>query len=475
MAAENLQLFGEFRTGMESSHGEISGTVESCFVEKERRFEEALKQRFGVIADIVGQQRGAFDRIEGFAVALQESVGVALDKGVQAMERISAAEREQTKSFQEDMGGMRRMLDAMEEKWKCMEGLSSDKQKVRQETDEAVRVCVNDHLTQNRTAKEEGHDSVQSALKELSGAGVVLEERSAEAIKDSTQVEKIMAKAQERAQATREEFEGRLQEKVETFESNSELARKALDENLSRQSQESEVVQRTVTTIHQKAQSFVGDFDDFASGCVQTVKSFCGQELETYRPTGETPAKKNFNYPKALSQTSPHGRILQRFRYDPNNSFNSSSDILPGLDDDDQSPREANIEEGDERAVTPSGQEEDEEEEAVFEDAQEDSTTKGVKRTSGSSVESNVENENPNVQRKKNRGKDASSGTKAANRQILEVQQRDTIYVSSDDVSGGKGGGGGSKKGMRRSPLKTKSPGNMRSPLNSKSPVWRNS
>ncbi|XP_049887934.1 kinesin-like protein Klp61F [Pectinophora gossypiella] len=49
------------------------------------------------------------------------------------------------------------------------------------------------------------------------------------------------------------------------------------------------------------------------------------QEFRVYSPTGNTPARREYRYPRRLAATSPHERILQRFRLQPRNSLNIDS------------------------------------------------------------------------------------------------------------------------------------------------------
>lgn len=52
---------------------------------------------------------------------------------------------------------------------------------------------------------------------------------------------------------------------------------------------------------------------DHVTECRGRIESFHRKELQTYRSTGETPAKREFVYSKQLAQTSPHDRIVRRF------------------------------------------------------------------------------------------------------------------------------------------------------------------
>lgn len=453
MSAESLELFTEMRSGMEGSHRDICVALESLFVKKQQHFEETLKLRFGTIAETAQSQIAVVDRIEGFAVALAESVGVVLSEGTKSMGRLYEEERKQTTEI-------KAMMAEMQQKWQALEQMSVARESLWLSTTDSVTEQLQQNVAQNRQAQGEAKAVVTEVLGELGQVESAVNQRSVETATDSKAVELILVQAKEAVNQARDAFEGRAQEHAQTYEGAEARARNSLAADLERSTEVATVTQMSATAVQHKADGFVNDYDDFAANCLKSVKNFCSSELETYRPTGETPAKKNFMYPQALSQTSPHGRILQRFRYDPNNSFNSSSDILPGLEDDETitTPSEPNIAEageGEERAA----EKETEEEEAVFEDARAEESPQ---------LSDNAENENPNVQRKKR----STTGMKAANRPLLEVQQRDTIYVSSDDVSG-KGSG---RRAVRRSPLRTKSPANGRSPLLGKSPpVWRNS
>lgn len=48
--------------------------------------------------------------------------------------------------------------------------------------------------------------------------------------------------------------------------------------------------------------------------CVAQLDDFQEKELQTYTPTGETPMKKEFKYPRILACTAPHNTIIKRLR-----------------------------------------------------------------------------------------------------------------------------------------------------------------
>uniref|UniRef100_A0A1A9VMW9 Kinesin motor domain-containing protein n=1 Tax=Glossina austeni TaxID=7395 RepID=A0A1A9VMW9_GLOAU len=59
--------------------------------------------------------------------------------------------------------------------------------------------------------------------------------------------------------------------------------------------------------------------------CVNDVNIFKQHELKTYTPSGSTPSKKEFTYPRVLASTSPHTRIVKRFRQE--NGIDTTSDM----------------------------------------------------------------------------------------------------------------------------------------------------
>ncbi|XP_077526559.1 uncharacterized protein LOC144138248 isoform X2 [Haemaphysalis longicornis] len=57
----------------------------------------------------------------------------------------------------------------------------------------------------------------------------------------------------------------------------------------------------------------VGIVDDMAR-CSTTVSGFFGNELQEYTPTGCTPQRREYRFPRSLPRTSPYERILSRVR-----------------------------------------------------------------------------------------------------------------------------------------------------------------
>lgn len=477
MASQSMEMFAQLRKNSETGWTEVVDAVEERYLVKQKDFESAFKDLFRGISASVEKQNAIVNRIGEQSDALNESVHKEIENAEKEFAKLAQKEQTVSTALNEDMNAMQRLLGELQHKWSQMEDISREKEKSRIDLLATTRDLQKKHAEQTEQIRMESQTAKAETLQILNDAVQLTEQRTHMTTSDFEDIRKLTTRQVEIGQQTEATVNQQMSVNVNGFNESLAKTNERMVSDLDRAAKNSEGCLETVTAINDKVGVFVKNYEDFAQDCVQVVRAFCQNEVETYRPTGETPSKKNFSYPKTLSQTSPHGRILQRFRYDPNNSFNSSTDILPGLDD---SMVGANIEEG----VEPEGEEE---EDVAFEDAQDGggSATTAAESPAWKLDQENGENENPNVQRKKR--STGSGPTKATNRPLLEVRQRDIIYVSSDDVSGG-----GGKRVCRRFPSYSKSPVRSsnstehdgkrqsakvlrtRSPANSRSPAWRN-
>lgn len=70
-------------------------------------------------------------------------------------------------------------------------------------------------------------------------------------------------------------------------------------------------------SLHNNMAREIGEYGETVASqvlmCRDRLETFHRNDLQTYRSTGETPVKREFNYPKQLAQTSPHDRLVRRF------------------------------------------------------------------------------------------------------------------------------------------------------------------
>lgn len=67
-------------------------------------------------------------------------------------------------------------------------------------------------------------------------------------------------------------------------------------------------------SLSDNLQQYSSSHDISMKDCVEQLDAFQEKELQTYKPTGETPMKKEFKYPRTLACTSPHNAIIKRLR-----------------------------------------------------------------------------------------------------------------------------------------------------------------
>lgn len=69
----------------------------------------------------------------------------------------------------------------------------------------------------------------------------------------------------------------------------------------------------TMNTLQSTQNEFHDTLNTDIEFCQKRMQTFQHDELQTYTPTGQTPSKREYKYPKALAATSPHGKIIKDF------------------------------------------------------------------------------------------------------------------------------------------------------------------
>ncbi|XP_036217551.2 kinesin-like protein Klp61F [Bactrocera oleae] len=88
----------------------------------------------------------------------------------------------------------------------------------------------------------------------------------------------------------------------------------SLTQDAQRLKQHVAVTSGLTNAIQQNILNYANTYNDQMSTCVNDVDKFKQSELKTYAPTGATPSKRNFVYPRSLAATSPHIDIVKRYR-----------------------------------------------------------------------------------------------------------------------------------------------------------------
>ncbi|XP_055317754.1 kinesin-like protein Klp61F isoform X2 [Sitodiplosis mosellana] len=69
----------------------------------------------------------------------------------------------------------------------------------------------------------------------------------------------------------------------------------------------------TMTTLEATQNEFHDTLNSDIEFCQQRLQKFQNDELQIYTPTGQTPSKREYSYPRKLATTSPHGKIIADF------------------------------------------------------------------------------------------------------------------------------------------------------------------
>lgn len=69
----------------------------------------------------------------------------------------------------------------------------------------------------------------------------------------------------------------------------------------------------TMTTLETTQKEFHETISNDIDFCKSRLQTFQTEELRVYTPTGQTPSKRNYSYPRVLAVTSPHGKIVKDF------------------------------------------------------------------------------------------------------------------------------------------------------------------
>ncbi|XP_011199680.2 kinesin-like protein Klp61F isoform X2 [Bactrocera dorsalis] len=88
----------------------------------------------------------------------------------------------------------------------------------------------------------------------------------------------------------------------------------SLTEDAQRFKQHVAVTSGLINASQQNILNYANTYKEQMGTCVSDVDKFKQSELKTYAPTGTTPSKRNFVYPRSLASTSPHIDIVKRFR-----------------------------------------------------------------------------------------------------------------------------------------------------------------
>ncbi|XP_017493035.1 PREDICTED: kinesin-like protein Klp61F, partial [Rhagoletis zephyria] len=158
------------------------------------------------------------------------------------------------------------------------------------------------------TQQENVHSSLQEQLCTLQrDSSNRVKEFSATAATHSEHTQKVLDEFEAEVKRNRLESEQRVEDATLAV-------KQGLAEDSHQLKQHVVVSSGLANSLQQSVLNYADTYKDQMQTCVNDVNNFKQSELKTYAPTGATPSKRNFVYPRSLAATSPHLDIVKRFR-----------------------------------------------------------------------------------------------------------------------------------------------------------------
>ncbi|XP_059614919.1 kinesin-like protein Klp61F [Phlebotomus argentipes] len=162
------------------------------------------------------------------------------------------------------------------------------------------------------------HLEIQEKLREKNDG-------SFSAVRDD--VMQILEEVQLQSARTRVNLDAQCEESVKIFQAQVKVALNTVDGEYEKLMASQTAVNAIISDTAQSAEEMNTFVNSTVEKWQEDVENLKTSDLKTYSSTGETPGRKDFTYPRNLAATSPHERILKRFRTFRDNASQSSSEI----------------------------------------------------------------------------------------------------------------------------------------------------
>ncbi|XP_053957027.1 kinesin-like protein Klp61F [Anastrepha ludens] len=173
------------------------------------------------------------------------------------------------------------------------------------------------------------HKSLQEQLRSLqTDGGMRVEEFTTTAAAHSEYTQKMLEDYADEIKRSRFDSEQKIEEATDAVN-------KGLAEDAQQLKQHVVVSNGLTNSLQQNILNYANTYEDQMKTCVDDVNQFKQSELKTYAPTGTTPSKRNFVYPRSLAATSPHIDIVKRFRQENDwSDLDTTAPIDEGSEDE---------------------------------------------------------------------------------------------------------------------------------------------
>ncbi|XP_055841545.1 kinesin-like protein Klp61F [Episyrphus balteatus] len=138
----------------------------------------------------------------------------------------------------------------------------------------------------------------------------------------------------------RTEFEGIREESASKLSNECQVVRQLMkDENSRLKKQDMQNIALT-NSLQKNVKDYACVYNEQVKRCIEDINTFRESETKPYIPSGQTPSKRDFSYPRVLASTSPHNQIIKRYRQETDCSdldmtINEETEIAAILTDPD--------------------------------------------------------------------------------------------------------------------------------------------
>ncbi|KAM7355635.1 kinesin-like protein at 61F [Cochliomyia hominivorax] len=345
--------------------------------EKEQKFQQQIKENLSSLDVYNEQQKSSLDSmrekiIEKFTLnktqleKQTDKLNAILDHTkeksfeiLQDLQKISSNLNEERSLLEEEqrlMEEFQKNIKTLQDKRnKCAENISGKvkdiencQQTIINSTENILQLnkeYLNSHntefknncsLVENLTSEAEL--CIDQSVAKCSTINIQLDNMRQETVKQTQQISQGQIKYHQdftdKSQQYEKECKRLRLENCAKIKTNTEKVYLSLEDHSSSLKDHVNILKNSNASIQNSLKDYTQTYKKQMTHCVNDFEEFRRSELKTYTATGQTPSKKQFSYPRVLAETSPHSRIVKRFRQE--NDWSDLDTTVP-IDEENES------------------------------------------------------------------------------------------------------------------------------------------
>lgn len=341
-----------------TDHKQTVNDILSILVAKDNELKSSLQQRLGEIQQTFDQQRSFIEksnenitqqideshtsitkhtdelkkRLQGIAEASKTSFDTEITKLNANMDSKKTLANRRQNALAEFMKQMQQMDEEDQQLTEAItsvtENLENSKIRVGQSIDEELSNV--DDFSQKHNQMLSSIQNVCHSFKEDASGNLNKCTQIAESIdEEQAALHEVIVERLANVQQTieknsedvtnslsshRSEFDGIREEAAEKFTNECQVVRQLMkDENSRLKKQDMQNIALT-NSLQKNVRDYANVYHGHVTKCIEDINTFRESETKPYAPSGQTPSKREFSYPRVLASTSPHINIVKRYR-----------------------------------------------------------------------------------------------------------------------------------------------------------------